>query len=122
MKNNDYYNVKNILEETGLLSVHPASKGSGLKFPIYLSNTMEEEDIAVLELSVRAMNCLKRSGIHTIGNLCERIHSSSDLRTIRNCGNTSVAEIMDKLFLYNYSQLKPERRGAYLVKIVEMNT
>ena len=105
MKKEDYSNVKSILEGTDMLSVHPATKGLGLKFPVYLSRTMEEEDIAVLELSVRAMNCLKRSGIHTIGDLCERIHSSSDLRTIRNCGNTSVAEIMDKLFLYNYMQL-----------------
>ena len=64
---------------------------------------------------------MKRAGINTIGDLCEKVHSSADLKTLRNCGNTSVAEIMDKLFLYNYQQLKPERRGVYLAKVVEMN-
>lgn len=121
MKKEDYSNVKSILEGTDMLSVHPTTKGLGLRFPIYLSKAMMEEDITALELSVRASNCLKRSGIHTIGDLCERIHSSSDLKAFRNCGNTSVAEIMDKLFLYNYMQIKPEKRGAYLAKIVEMN-
>lgn len=121
-KEETFSNVRTILEGTGIVEVHAAPKGRGLKFPVYLSKAMEEEDVASLDLSERAKNCLKRAGIITIGDLCERIHSSSDLKTLRNCGNTTVAEIMDKLFLYNYLQLKPERRAAYIAKILEMNT
>ena len=120
-KEESFYNIKEIFGETGLLNVCETVKGRSLRFPIYLSKAMEEEDIECLDLSIRAKNCLKRAGINTIGDLCEKVHSSTDLKTLRNCGNTSVAEIMDKLFLYNYRQLKPERRGAYLAKVVEMN-
>lgn len=121
-KDDSYRNVRKIMESTDLLNVNYVPKGRGLRFPVYLSGTMEAEDIECLELSIRSKNCLKRAGINTIGDLCNRFHSSSDLRSLRNCGDTSVAEIMDKLFLYNYLQLKPEQRGQYIAKVVEMNT
>ena len=57
----------------------------------------------------------------TIGDLCKRIRCSADLKQLRNCGTTSVAEIMDHLFAYQYYALKPERRGSYLAKVLEMN-
>lgn len=82
---------------------------------------MERDDIECLDLSVRSRNCLRRAGIDTIGDFCKKFHSSGELRAIRNCGSTSVMEIMDKLFLYNYQHLKPEERGEYLAKVVEMN-
>lgn len=97
-KEESFYNIKEIFGETGLLDVCETVKGRNLRFPIYLSKAMEEEDIESLDLSIRARNCLKRAGINTIGDLCEKVHSSTDLKTLRNCGNTSVAEIMDKLF------------------------
>lgn len=122
MKNLKYCNVKEILEGTGIVNVKESTKTGGLRFPVYLSPRMEEADIEVLELSVRSYNCMKRAGISTIGELCERIHSSSDLKTIRNCGSTSVAEIMDNLFAYNYNSLKPERRAGYIAKVIEMNS
>lgn len=121
MKKEGYNNIREILEGTGLININETPKGRGFRFPIYLSSRMEEEDIESLELSVRSKNCLKRAGLNTIGDLCKKVHSSGDLRVIRNCGNTSVAEIMDKLFLYNYQQLKPEQRGNYIAKVVEMN-
>lgn len=121
MKKTKYCNVVEIMEGTGLVDVKESAKARGLKFPVYLSPKMEAADIEVLELSVRSYNCMKRAGISTIGELCERIHSSSDLKTIRNCGSTSVAEIMDSLFAYNYNSLKPERRAGYIAKVIEMN-
>lgn len=120
-KEEDYCNVKRILEVGGLVKVNRLSNGRGLRFPIYITERMQNTEIDALDLSERAKNCLKRAGIHTIGDLCERIHSSSDLKTIRNCGSKSVAEIMDKLFYLNYMSLSPEKRKEYIVKVIQMN-
>lgn len=121
-KEAEYCNVKSILEVGGVFKVNRVNNGRGLRFPIYLTERMQNTDIDALELSVRASNCLKRAGIHTIGGLCERIHSSSDLKTLRNCGNTSIAEIMDKLFYANYMSLPAEKRNEYIAKVIQMNT
>ena len=51
--------------------------------------------IDVLDLSVRASNCLKRANIYTIGDLMT--HTEDDLAKIRNLGKKSVDEIIDKL-------------------------
>ena len=48
-----------------------------------------------LNLSVRSYNCLKREGIHTVGELVSR--SEADLLDIRNFGAKSISEIKDKL-------------------------
>lgn len=119
-KNEDFYKIKEIFSGLEELNVHE-KHGGKFRFPIYMTDRLEQTDVDALELSVRSSNCLKRAGIHTIGELCSRIHSSEDLKPIRNCGKTSMAEIMDNLFAYQYAQLKPERRGKFLAKVVEMN-
>jgi len=54
-----------------------------------------ERPVEQLELSVRALNCLKREGIHTLGDLLEC--TEEDLMDIRNFGQKSVDEVKDKL-------------------------
>ena len=51
--------------------------------------------IETLELSVRAYNCLKRSGLVTIGSILER--SEEELLALRNFGEKSYEELRDKL-------------------------
>lgn len=51
----------------------------------------------------------------------DAISSGTDLNQIRNCGKTSVREIMEHLFLYQYNSLPAEKQDAYLVEVVEMN-
>jgi len=48
-----------------------------------------------LDLSVRSYNCLKREGIHTVGELVSR--SEADLLDIRNFGAKSIDEVKAKL-------------------------
>lgn len=91
------------------------------KFPIYLNHSLEEMDIENLELSVRAVNCLRRAGYHTIGNLVNAIESDEDLKKIRNCGKTSISEIMNSLLCFQYEMLGPERRKKYINRINELN-
>ncbi len=48
-----------------------------------------------LKLSVRSYNCLKREGIHTVGELVSR--SEQDLLDIRNFGTKSIDEVKQRL-------------------------
>ena len=54
-----------------------------------------EVPIEDLNLTQRSYNCLKREGIHTIGELVKR--SEQDLLDIRNFGQKSIDEVKDKL-------------------------
>lgn len=54
------------------------------------------KDIAVLELSVRSYNCLKRAGINSVHELKECIDSGKLMR-VRNLGKRSYDEITQKL-------------------------
>ncbi len=51
--------------------------------------------IEELEMTVRSYNCLKREGIHTVGELVAR--SEADLLDIRNFGAKSIDEVKVKL-------------------------
>ncbi|MFW6204757.1 MAG: DNA-directed RNA polymerase subunit alpha [Actinomycetota bacterium] len=52
-----------------------------------------------LQLTVRSYNCLKREGIHTVGELISR--SEADLLDIRNFGQKSIDEVKAKLATMN---------------------
>jgi DNA-directed RNA polymerase subunit alpha len=51
--------------------------------------------IESLDLTVRSYNCLKREGVHTVGELLTR--SEADLMDIRNFGSKSIDEVKAKL-------------------------
>ena len=48
-----------------------------------------------LQLTIRSYNCLKREGIHSVGELVAR--SEADLLDIRNFGAKSITEVKEKL-------------------------
>jgi DNA-directed RNA polymerase subunit alpha len=48
-----------------------------------------------MDLTVRSYNCLKREGIHTVGELVAR--TEADLLDIRNFGQKSIDEVKEKL-------------------------
>ena len=54
--------------------------------------SMKIED---MELSVRSFNCLKRAGINTVEDLCNK--TESEMMKIRNLGNKSLVEVHEKL-------------------------
>ncbi len=59
------------------------------------SEKVLEMNIDELELSVRSYNCLKRAGINTVGELCNR--TSEDMMKVRNLGRKSLDEVLAKL-------------------------
>ena len=52
-----------------------------------------ETSIEDLDFSVRAYNCLKRAGIHTLQDLVNK--SEGDMMKIRNLGKKSLKEVLD---------------------------
>jgi DNA-directed RNA polymerase subunit alpha len=77
--------------------------GSGAALPPDRYNTPIED----LSLSVRAYNCLKRSGLMTVGAVLEK--SEEELLALRNFGRKSYDELREKLLSMGF--LKPDEDG-----------
>jgi DNA-directed RNA polymerase subunit alpha len=60
-----------------------------------ISDDLYNMSVEQLNLSVRAMNCLRRSGINTVGELIST--DINDLMSLRNFGQKSKKEIDEKL-------------------------
>ena len=69
--------------------------------PDNTEDKVKEMNIDELELSVRSYNCLKRAGINTVGELCNR--TSEDMMKVRNLGRKSLEEVIAKLKELNLS-------------------
>jgi DNA-directed RNA polymerase subunit alpha len=72
--------------------------GSGAALPPDRYNTPIED----LNLSVRAYNCLKRSGLMTVGTVLEK--SEEELLALRNFGRKSYDELKEKLVSLGFLQ------------------
>ncbi len=59
------------------------------------TNKKLEKKIEELDLSVRSYNCLKRAGIHTIGELAQK--TEEEMMRVRNLGRKSLKEVIQKL-------------------------
>jgi DNA-directed RNA polymerase subunit alpha len=64
-----------------------------------------------LSLSVRAYNCLKRSGLMTVGAVLEK--SEDELLSLRNFGRKSYDELRDKLIELNLLQPADDLDDGY---------
>jgi len=63
-----------------------------------IPGNVKEMPIEDLELTVRAYNCLKRAGITQVGEILEKLKKGQDeILAIRNFGQKSLDELMDKL-------------------------
>ena len=112
--------VSDIIHDTGFID-WLCEHENAFRFTVYQGMEAMEEDIDALELSVRSYNCLRRAGYRTINSLVDDIDCFEDFGNIRFCGRKNAKEIMLKLFLYTYENLKPEKRTAYLTSILDMN-
>ena len=110
----------------GLLMVLMEMKGT-FHFQVMFNEEQMREDVAVMDLSQRAINCLRRSGINTVGQLVKSFHtkegetSKKQLRKLRNLGQNTADDILIKLFFHQFTVLSENRRKSYMDKILEMN-
>ncbi len=109
--------IMNQLEGVQLREKH----GSSFRFRMLMTQPMIDTSLEALELSVRAYNSLRRAGFETVGDVVEAVSSGADLQNIRNCGKTSVREIMEHLFLFQYNSLPLNKQYDYLKEVVRMN-
>ena len=65
-----------------------------------------ETPIEELELSVRSFNCLKRSGISTVGDLTKK--TENDMMKVKNLGKKSLDEVIEKLHNLDLDLMKEE--------------
>ena len=77
--------INNISDITGLLSDKEENP---------ITKTLETP-VEELDLSVRAYNCLKRAGLHTLQDLTSM--SETEMMKIRNLGKKSLKEVIDKI-------------------------
>jgi DNA-directed RNA polymerase subunit alpha len=63
-----------------------------------------------LDLSVRAYNCLKRSGLTTVGAVLEK--SEEELLSLRNFGDKSYEELRDKLVANGFPAPRVDTRRS----------
>jgi DNA-directed RNA polymerase subunit alpha len=81
------------------LPTEPEDEG-GIPTKIY------ETPIEDLELTVRAYNCLKRAGITQVGEILEKMKKGQDeILAIRNFGQKSLDELMDRLDQKGYLEM-----------------
>ena len=78
----------------------PTSAGRGLGSGAALAPDRYNTPIEELNLSVRAYNCLKRSGLMTVGSVLEK--SEEELLGLRNFGRKSYDELRDKLITLGF--------------------
>lgn len=88
----------------------PAIVERGLGVGSALSPDRYNTPIEQLNLSVRAYNCLKRSGLMTVGQVLEK--SEDDLLALRNFGRKSYDELRAKLIVMDF--LQPEAEGEQM--------
>jgi DNA-directed RNA polymerase subunit alpha len=62
--------------------------------------------IEELDLSVRPYNCLKRAGIHTVGDLVKK--SEDEIVAVKNFGRKSLDEVKEKLGAHGLTLRQPE--------------
>ena len=94
-----------------------------LSFPIMMTESVANQGIDVLELSVRSYNCLKRAGCNTIYDILNTIKEDGidGIKKLRNCGNKSVKEIVQGIFIYQYCVLPESKKKVFLQKFVQQN-
>ena len=101
-------------DELGIFSQlgkpEPAVVEHGVGRGVALAPDRYNTPIEDLNLSVRAYNCLKRSGLMTVGQVLEK--SEDELLTLRNFGQKSYDELKARLIEMGYLAPRSEEEAA----------
>ncbi|MBR5093515.1 MAG: hypothetical protein IK095_00335 [Oscillospiraceae bacterium] len=94
----------------------------GIRAEIPFTSNMQRISVQELPLSVRASNCLMRSGVSTFGSLYETVNSETGLRSIRNLGSKSEEEILHSFFSACYDRLSAGEKAQYWQRMIDERT
>ena len=106
------------IEQHGLVQTLHTVFGGRLPVSIPLSRAVCDTEVAEMELSVRAYNCLRRANITTVGELAD-MAMEGKLSQLRNMGAKTVREIQTKLLCYAYQHAALVWRREFLENLLE---
>ena len=101
---------------------------STIRFNVAFTKEQKAEDIAALDLGVRANNSLRRAGFHTVGSLVDAIEDKGEERSrdkllhLRNLGQKTADEIMLMIMYYQFRILPECAKGKFVREVVELNS
>ena len=126
--------IKNILNEmdpympAGSMVEFLYSHKKFIRFNVYLSKKELDENLSVLDLIQRSINCLRRAGFNSLRDLLNAISVTGDERSkekllrLRNLGRKSAEEILLTIMCYQFQILSDRERKEYLQDIVKLNS
>lgn len=95
--------------------------GANVRVRMSYSHRTCARSIDELQLSVRAWNALKRSGVDTIGELIDVIQGDGLMR-IRNLGRKSMVEIKTKILEQGFRDLSEKEKMCFFEYLMEHNS
>lgn len=102
----------NASEEMGLVETLSIVFGNHIMVSIPFGKISTDLPIEDIDFSVRALNCLHRSGKKTIGDVIEIINNE-ELPRYRNIGKKTISEIKTKLLVYGYYKLNKKEKQIF---------
>ena len=113
-------NLINSAESIGLIHTIHSVFGKTVKVSLPFSEKTLDSSVDEIDFSVRASNCLKRTGMMQIRDVVEAIEGERLLR-VRNLGKTSYSEIQTKLLVLAYSKLSAVEKKQFFFDLLDRN-
>ena len=100
--------------ESGVLCMEKSLRKPVVWYVLFLTKKLAEMQITELDLEQRTMNCLRRAGIMTVGDLGRIAEGPEELRRIRGCGDSCIGDVTARLFACQYGALSARDRLRFL--------
>ena len=107
-------------ESNGLIHTIYSLFGKSVKVSIPFGSKVLDSSVDEIDFSVRASNCLKRTGMMQIRDVVEAIEDDRLLR-VRNLGKTSYSEIQTKLLVLAYNKLSAVEKKQFFFDLLDRN-
>ena len=108
------------VERKGLTVVLVATFGRRVSVIVPYSEQTFKVEVDALDLSVRAINSLKRCGIFTLGGVVDAV-MNGELPRIRNLGEKTENEIKNRILEFAYEQLNSQEKKQFFFDLIEKN-
>lgn len=110
--------IYDTIEQHGLVQTLHSVFGKRIPVSIPLNRAVCDTEVAELELSVRAYNCLRRANISTVGELAD-LAMSGGMNHLRNMGKKTISEIQTKLLCFAYREASPAWRKEFIEDLID---
>lgn len=107
-------------ESNGLIHTIYSLFGKSVKVSVPFGSKTLDSSVDEIDFSVRASNCLKRTGMMQIRDVVEAIEDDRLLR-VRNLGKTSYNEIQTKLLALAYNKLSAIEKKQFFFDLLDRN-